>query len=228
MSKRHFLEFETPIAELESKIDELRYVQNESAVDISEEIDRLTQITEAYLNFARRPKPERVAMDLSAELHALLDFMAGEHELAEVEVIREIEPEAWVLGDAGQLRQALRNLLRNAREALTDEPNPERGVNRITVRLRHAGDRVIAQVEDNGPGLRLPDADVDRVFEAFFTSKARGTGLGLAIVHQIISDHDGAISLRATGPAGTAFELDLPACDPRAASVSSADARSDA
>jgi acetyl-CoA carboxylase carboxyl transferase subunit alpha len=41
MSKRHFLEFEQPIAELESKIDELRYVQNESAVDISEEIERL-------------------------------------------------------------------------------------------------------------------------------------------------------------------------------------------
>ena len=41
MSKRHFLEFEQPIAELESKIDELRYVQNESAVDISDEIERL-------------------------------------------------------------------------------------------------------------------------------------------------------------------------------------------
>ena len=41
MSKRHFLEFEQPIAELETKIDELRYVQNESAVDISEEIERL-------------------------------------------------------------------------------------------------------------------------------------------------------------------------------------------
>ena len=41
MSKRHFLEFEQPVAELESKIEELRYVQNESAVDISEEIDRL-------------------------------------------------------------------------------------------------------------------------------------------------------------------------------------------
>ena len=41
MSKRHFLEFEQPVADLESKIEELRYVQNESAVDISEEIDRL-------------------------------------------------------------------------------------------------------------------------------------------------------------------------------------------
>ena len=43
MSKKHYLEFEQPIAELEGKIDELRYVQNESAVDISEEIDRLSK-----------------------------------------------------------------------------------------------------------------------------------------------------------------------------------------
>ena len=43
MSKRHFLEFEQPIAELETKIEELRYVQSESAVDISEEIDRLSK-----------------------------------------------------------------------------------------------------------------------------------------------------------------------------------------
>ena len=43
MSKRHFLEFEQPIAELESKIEELRYVQSESAVDISDEIDRLSK-----------------------------------------------------------------------------------------------------------------------------------------------------------------------------------------
>ena len=43
MTKRHFLDFEQPVAELEAKIEELRYVQNESAVDISEEIDRLSK-----------------------------------------------------------------------------------------------------------------------------------------------------------------------------------------
>jgi acetyl-CoA carboxylase carboxyl transferase subunit alpha len=55
MSKRHFLEFEQPIAELESKIDELRYVQNESAVDISEEIDRLSEEPAAHQGHLRQP-----------------------------------------------------------------------------------------------------------------------------------------------------------------------------
>jgi acetyl-CoA carboxylase alpha subunit len=56
MSKRHFLEFEQPIAELETKIEELRYVQNESAVDISEEIDRLDK------------KSQQLAKDIYANL----------------------------------------------------------------------------------------------------------------------------------------------------------------
>jgi len=94
---------------------------------ITTEIDRLTSITEDYLGFVRRKNPERVPLDLSAELHALLDFMAEELAAAGVRVVRDL-PHAWVLGDAGQLRQAFMNLLRNAREALVEAaggpPNP--------------------------------------------------------------------------------------------------------
>lgn len=86
---------------------------------ITTEIDRLTSITEDYLGFVRRKNPERVPLDLSAELHALLDFMAEELAAAGVRVVRDL-PHAWVLGDAGQLRQAFLNLLRNAREALVE------------------------------------------------------------------------------------------------------------
>jgi two-component system NtrC family sensor kinase len=93
---------------------------------ITSEIDRLTSITEDYLGFVRRKNPERVPLDLAAELTSLLDFMASELAVAGVRVARELRP-AWVLGDAGQLRQAFMNLLRNAREALVEvsPPNPE-------------------------------------------------------------------------------------------------------
>jgi two-component system NtrC family sensor kinase len=94
---------------------------------ITSEIDRLTSITEDYLGFVRRKNPERVPLDLSAELTSLLDFMAEELAAAGVRVVRDL-PHAWVLGDAGQLRQAFMNLLRNAREALVEAaggpPNP--------------------------------------------------------------------------------------------------------
>ena len=231
---------------------------------ITTEIDRLTSITEDYLGFVRRKNPERVPLDLSAELHALLDFMAEELAAAGVRVVRDL-PHAWVLGDAGQLRQAFLNLLRNAREALvearggppdpvgdlldaddltgelradlaadlaadlrTDRPDraqpaaPTTATGpRITVRVEPIGDHVRALVVDNGPGLAVAADEAEHIFEAFFTRKPQGTGLGLSIVQQIVQDHEGSVRVAATSPAGTVFEIVLPACDPPAASVSS-------
>ncbi len=194
---------------------------------ITSEVERLTQITGEYLNFARRQKPDLVPMDLVPELQSLLDFLEEEHEQAEIEVFRDFaSAPVWVLGDANQLRQAFLNLLRNAREALTDtdmdEPTRSEPA-RIALRLRRRGDTIVLDFADNGPGL--PDEDGERIFEAFFTRKAQGTGLGLAIVQQIVSDHEGGIRVARTGPEGTTFEVTLPACDPPDGSVFSPGSR---
>ena len=218
---------------------------------ITSEIDRLTSITEDYLGFVRRKNPERVPLDLAAELTSLLDFMASELAVAGVRVNRRLQP-AWVLGDAGQLRQAFMNLLRNAREALVEVSPPQNQLGDllddpadrpdlpsdraqpagpaaaeatagpcITVRVERLGDHVRALVADNGPGLAVAADEAEHIFEAFFTRKPQGTGLGLSIVQQIVQDHEGSVRVAATGPQGTAFEIVLPACDPPAASVSS-------
>jgi len=194
---------------------------------ITAEIDRLTAITEDYLGLVRRKLPERVPTDLAAELHSLFDFMGEEFAFAGIAVEHDLPGPAWVLGDAGQLRQVFLNLLRNAKEALVgrnpgdlgDLPTDPARTPRIAVRLRVDGGSVRVAVEDNGPGL--PAADVDKVFEAFFTLKPQGTGLGLAIVQQIVQDHEGSVRVAATGPAGTTFEVQVPACDPPGGSVSS-------
>lgn len=220
---------------------------------ITAEIDRLTAITEDYLGLVRRKAPERVPLDLAAELHSLLDFMASEQAAAGIAVTRELPAHAYVRGDAGQLRQVFMNLLRNAKEALVGRgeaaaPSPASDVGdllddeapaapsaaagpgdrasdpartpRITVRLRVEGGTARASVIDNGPGLAV-EGDHDKVFEAFFTRKPQGTGLGLSIVQQIVQDHEGSVRVAATGPAGTCFEVALPACDPPPPSVSS-------
>lgn len=217
---------------------------------ITSEIDRLTSITEDYLGFVRRKNPERVPLDLAAELTSLLDFMASELAVAGVRVVRRLQP-AWVLGDAGQLRQAFMNLLRNAREALVEATPPQSPLGDllddlpadpadpaadlppdraqpagprgpcITVAVERLGGRVRALVADNGPGLAVAADEAEHIFEAFFTRKPQGTGLGLSIVQQIVQDHEGSVRVAATGPEGTAFEIVLPACDPPAASVSS-------
>ncbi|KIG12853.1 Two-component sensor PilS [Enhygromyxa salina] len=229
---------------------------------ISGEVDRLTQITEAYLGLARRPAPQMAKIDLRRELTDLLDFTAHEHERNRVKVVRELpELPVWVEADAGQLRQALLNLLRNAQEAVlelagdpleagpegagdlgdllddfdggADDPGHGRGsalaataVGTITVSLVCKHGMALVVVADDGPGIPAANDNsqhggIERIFEAFVTSKAHGTGLGLPMVRQIAADHGGAVVLLQTGPDGTRFEFRLPACDPPAPSVSS-------
>ncbi len=192
---------------------------------ITNELDRLTSITEEYLGFARRQQPELDPVDLTAEVHNLLDFTEEEHLQSRIRVVREFPEEPlWVLGDANQLRQALLNLLRNAREALNPDPDDAAAATpdpMITVRMGRVAEKISIEVADNGPGLAGPDGDHDDIFEAFFTRKTHGTGLGLSIVQQIVGDHDGTVRVAATGPSGTTFEISLPACDPPSLSVSS-------
>jgi signal transduction histidine kinase len=67
---------------------------------------------------------------------------------------------------------------------------------------------VVIEVVDDGPGM--PAEVADKVFDAFFTTKAQGSGLGLAIVRKIVDAHDGTIDLRSAPMRGTAIRLTLP------------------
>ncbi|HFE47457.1 MAG TPA: HAMP domain-containing histidine kinase [Nannocystis exedens] len=187
---------------------------------ITGEVDRLALITEDYLAFARRQKPDVHPFDLAAELKNLLDFIDEEFSQAGIKLKRQLPERAPLRGDASQLRQALLNLLRNAKEALAELPPGGRQAT-ITLTLDVSEERVRVTISDNGPGIEGEDAE--RIFEAFYTRKAQGTGLGLAIVQQIVSDHDGTVRISRSGPEGTEFVIDLPACAPQATPVSSPD-----
>lgn len=194
--------------EFESATPEARHLLKE----ITKELDRLTAVTEDYLRFARRPKPELVALDLREELQGLLDFMAPELEFAGVEVHSEFPAEAaHVRGDPNQLRQVFMNLIRNAREAALDESCDEEQTPRVAVEMRCKDEGVVVVVRDNGPGIDLPVDQFERIFEAFYTRKAQGTGLGLPTVQQILADHGGAVRVAQSSPAGTVFEAVIPA-----------------
>jgi signal transduction histidine kinase len=114
------------------------------------------------------------------------------------------------LYDESQLRQALLNLLRNAREAM-----PDGGP--IDVHVSAEGMSVVIDVEDRGGGI--PEEIRARVFDPFFSTKGEGTGLGLAITRQIAEAHGGGISCDprdARDGGGTRFRISLPIAPARA------------
>ncbi len=111
------------------------------------------------------------------------------------------------LFDDAQLRQALLNLLRNARESM-----PNGGV--IDAGVRAEGMSVVVTVDDRGSGI---SEDVRaRIFDPFFSTKGEGTGLGLAITRQIVEAHGGTISCAAREGGGTSFRIALPIAPARA------------
>ena len=165
---------------------------------IASEVDRLTEITENYLRFARFPQAKLEREDLGAVAAAVLEFSRAE--LAQAGIALEVEvasdlPE--IAADESQLRQALLNLVRNAREAMASGGRLRVTVDAPVIASGAAPGVDIRQVRlrlsDSGPGI--PEADRAKIFDPFFSTKEKGTGLGLALVQQIVAEHGGRIDV---------------------------------
>ena len=117
-----------------------------------------------------------------------------------------------VLGDAGQLRQVIHNLLQNAEDAVAASASP-----RVTIATATASGRVLLTVADNGPGF--PQRMLTSAFEPYVTTKAKGTGLGLAIVKKIVDEHQGAIELVNAKAGGARIEIQLKCAVPPVAPI---------
>jgi signal transduction histidine kinase len=111
-----------------------------------------------------------------------------------------------VQGDRVQLQQVILNLIINAIEAMRDVGDEER---ELLISTRNEPDGVSVGVRDSGPGFT--PAVLDRVFEAFYTTKPGGLGLGLSICRSIVEAHNGRLWASANLPRGASFQFALPA-----------------
>jgi len=171
---------------------------------IHREVDRLTAITEEYLAFARLPKPKVAQEPVNSMVGALASFVREDLAGKQVKLTTELAADDPLgLVDAGQIRQCLINLVRNASEAVA-----AKGGGTVTLRTRRDGDRVAIEVEDDGIGI-APDV-LPRLFDPFFSTKDSGSGLGLALTQQIVRDHGGDLDVTSTVGKGTTFTLRVP------------------
>jgi PAS domain S-box-containing protein len=113
-----------------------------------------------------------------------------------------------VLGDRVQLQQVLLNLILNAAEAMS---SVDEGARELSISTREDQTGVVVAVRDSGPGI--DPEHLDRVFEAFYTTKSSGTGMGLSICRSIIHAHGGKLWAEANEPCGAVFQFTLPAAD---------------
>jgi len=156
--------------------------------------------------FSRRHQEEAVDVgELIAETVSLMQT-----ELAAAGVATRIHCEPGlpsIRGDRGQLQQVLVNLVTNAIEAMQADDGRAR-ILRVTSGFNQDS-AVTISVEDSGPGI--DPKDVDRIFEPFFTKKAKGTGIGLAICRSIVEAHGGTLSVSPGQLNGANLTVALPA-----------------
>ncbi len=168
------------------------------------EVDRLTDITEEYLQLTRVPNPKLQEESLGRIVDSVVQFVRDQLRSRGVEIDVVLDESAPTLSlDEGQIRQALLNLIRNAGDELAGQPDAL-----VRISLSCHEEHLELEVADNGEGI--PDDIMDKVFEAFVSSKSSGTGLGLALTQQIIEDHGGSISVANSEGGGAVFTIVLP------------------
>jgi signal transduction histidine kinase len=167
---------------------------------IGEEVETLKRMLQEFADFGRMPPPTLAPCRVSDVLAGLETLYSGEIGAGRLAVVPPAG-EIVLSADAGQLRQALVNLIKNGLEAVPDG-------GRVTVAAGAANGTVEIAVSDNGPGLS--DEQKVGLFVPGFTTKSKGSGLGLTIVERIVNDHRGTIAVESGPGRGTTVRLRLP------------------
>jgi two-component system NtrC family sensor kinase len=183
-------------------LDGLRLIQSE--------VHRCKGIVDSLLDFSRPKASEKSLVNINESIERTL-FVLRHHTRFKRLVVEEQLDQTLgnvVYANIEQLMQVFMALLINAMDAMND-----RGT--VTLRTRWAPDTrsIIAEIIDQGEGIRR--SDLPKIFEPFFTTKppGRGTGLGLSICYAIVAEHDGRIEVDSEPGQGSVFRIIFPRAD---------------
>ncbi len=197
---------------LESRVSEGEFAESPALADLKEylglirsEAFRCKSITNGLLDFSRTRGAQHAPLSVGDVVTSAARLLAHQKRGERIDIQVNAQPDLPdVLGDHGQLQQAVIALATNAVDAM-----PFGGVLRIIARADDA--RVLIEVIDTGIGI--PSDNLPKIFEPFFTTKevGHGTGLGLAVCYGILTEHGGSLDVQSTVGVGTTFTISLPA-----------------
>jgi signal transduction histidine kinase len=169
---------------------------------IAGEIRRLDEVVQGFLKFTRPEDLKLQAVQLATLFNEIVPIIQPEADRCGVTLVVDCDNVPDVNADPGMLRQAFLNLALNGCQAM-----PHGGMLRIRCEAVR-GRRVAINVSDTGVGIK-PE-DLTRIFDLYFTTKAKGSGIGLSMVYRTVQMHDGEIEVQSTPGAGTTFKVLLP------------------
>ena len=174
--------------------DELRILRDETR--------RLDRVVKTFLDFTKPVELKLAPLDLFELIDSLIQFLMPEAQSRNITIDVEcVQYPAMIRGDSDLLKQAALNLLRNAMEAMAEGGT-------LRVRVIKAAGQIVLEIEDQGVGIAAESRE--KIFQLYFTTKAKGSGIGLAVTYRVVQLHNGSIDFRSTPGQGTTFELRFP------------------
>jgi PAS domain S-box-containing protein len=186
--------------------------RKEFSENVIREIDRVVDLTQSLLDFAKPTSSERISTDMGKYLDDIIEFQQESFNKSATKVTWDNREEGLCACiDQDRLRQVFLNLFTNAIEAMG-----QGGVININMSQQERAicadgavmKVIVIEVTDTGPGVNLEDPST--IFDPFFSTKHYGTGLGLAISHRIVEEHGGALEVENRPHAGALFRVVLP------------------
>jgi C4-dicarboxylate-specific signal transduction histidine kinase len=155
----------------------------------------------------KKEEKERLPLDLNELIRGVLALLRGELQAQDILVRTNLAERLPLLhGDRVQLQQVILNLVRNAADAMSQVSDRTRVL--LVMSEFKAASEILVSIQDSGTGV--DPKNIDRIFEAFFTTKANGMGMGLAICRSIIEAHSGRLWAAPNTTYGSVFYISLP------------------
>jgi PAS domain S-box-containing protein len=193
---------EKPLAGKNTQMQESFNLLQQYLGVVNEEIDRLNKIVVDFLFAVRPMNMEFRQQNVNILIQELTDFV--QFELNESHIMLDLQLAddlPFINIDERFMKQALLNLIKNAMAAMSDGGT-------LSVKTSLVDDNVTIVVCDNGIGI--PEENLSKIFEPYYTTKDTGSGLGLTLVFKIIREHQGTISVKSRLNEGTCFTIKLP------------------